>query len=818
MCIMSSASSNHREAEVERLREQVQQLEFEVARGREAEQELRLFQARRESHLANTPLAVIHWDTEFRVAEWNPGAQRIFGYSAEEAVGKHGCELIVSGEVRPLVEQVFRDLLKQTGGRRSTNENVTKAGTRILCEWYNTPVLDNDGNVVGAASIAQDVTEQVENAEALDRSEGMLRSILEYAPDVIMLVDSNARITYINHVASNYGRQDVLGQSVYEFVMPEQRSTVQFAVERVFVTGQPEEFEVQDLRNGRWYHTKIAPVLEEGRTNSVVMICLDVHQRVEQERELRDSKKTFETLAKNIPGVVYLCKNDDRYTVIYLSDEVEKLLGIPAGEFLADNISFVELYHPDDASVIPGAVSSAVDRRDRFHLTYRLKHANGSWVWVEEHGQGVFDDDGQLKFLEGTLFDVTAKREAEEELRKHRDELEDLVNLRTNELRTANHLLRSDYKRQVDLTRAALESEEKFRSLSDASPGPVLVTRPDDGRIIYVNQRLMQLLDVPGDQILGKRLSDFLVQPADSGELRRMLEEQGQVDDHELRLKRSNDSMIWTSASQRSVSIREEPIVLTILLDITERKLYAEQLRSKTRMLRRMLDIHDRDRQLVAYEIHDGIVQDMTGITMHLQGAAAKLTSDPPAARRDLDYAAGVLGEAIDEARRLIDGLRPGALEEDGMLRAVEQLCRQIEERHGIQTHCGIEVSFQRLAPAIEMAIYRIVQEGLNNIVKHSQSKTAFVSISQRNDVLVIRIEDEGVGFDPPRIKSRHYGLSGIRDRAKLLGGKARIKSQPGHGTRLRIKLPLDDVLMPDAWPDPTLDSDDDSSSDWRMA
>ncbi len=815
---MSNASSTHLEAEIKRLREQVQQLEAQAARGREAEQQLRLLQARRESHLAHTPLAVIHWDTAFRVVEWNPGAQRTFGYSAEEAVGKHGCELIVAAEVRPHVEQVFQGLLKQTGGERSTNENVTKAGGRILCEWYNTPVLDDDGKVIGAASIAQDVTEQVENAEALSQSEGMLRSIVEHAPDVIMLVDSNSRISYINYVAPNYRRQDVLGQSVYDFVMPEQRSIVQGAVERVFATGQPEEYEVQDQRNGRWYHTKIAPVVEEGQTKSVVMICLDVHERVEQQRELRESKRMFQTLATNIPGVVYLCNNDDRYTMIYLSDEMEKLSGIKAQEFLSDRVSFVDLYHPDDASVIPGAVASAIERRDRFHLTYRLKHADGRWIWVEEHGQGVFDEDGQLQFLEGTIFDVTAKRAADEELRKHRDELESLVNLKTSELRTANHLLRSDYKRQVDLTRAAHQSEEKFRSLCDASPGPVLVTGLNDGTIIYVNERLTQLLDVPGEQIVGKPLSDFLYDPADAAELQRLLAEHRVVDDHELRLRRRDDSLIWTSASQRGVSIHDEPIVLTILLDITERKLHAEQLRSKTRMLRRMLDIHDRDRQLIAYEIHDGVVQDMTGVTMHLQGAADKLTRDPAAARRDLDVAARVLGEAIDEARRLIDGLQPGTLENEGLLPAVEQLCRQTEFRHGIQTHCRIEVSFQRLAPTIEMAIYRIVQEGLNNIVNHSQSKSAFVSISQRQDVLLIKIEDEGIGFDPPRVKSRHYGLSGIRDRAKLLGGKARIKSQPGHGTRLRIKLPLQDVLMPADWPDQKIDSDEDSSSDWRMA
>ena len=90
--------------------------------------------------------------------------------------------------------------------------------------------------------------------------------------------------------------------------------------------------------------------------------------------------------------------------------------------------------------------------------------------------------------------------------------------------------------------------------------------------------------------------------------------------------------------------------------------------------------------------------------------------------------------------------------------------------------------------------------------------------LSQREDALVVKVEDWGVGFDPQRVESKRYGLTGIRDRAKLLGGKARIRTRPNEGTLLRIKLPLEDILLPSIWRQPEAESSgDDSSSDWGI-
>jgi diguanylate cyclase (GGDEF)-like protein/PAS domain S-box-containing protein len=115
-----------------------------------------------------TPLAVIEWDRNFRVVDWNPAAERIFGYAKAEAIGKHAMELILPESAKLHVAKIWANLLAGEGGFRSTNENVTKDHQTIYCEWYNTPLVDADGQTIGVSSLAQDVTEQKFAAERIN--------------------------------------------------------------------------------------------------------------------------------------------------------------------------------------------------------------------------------------------------------------------------------------------------------------------------------------------------------------------------------------------------------------------------------------------------------------------------------------------------------------------------------------------------------------------------------------------------------------------------------------------------------------------------
>ena len=132
----------------------------DITERRNAEEALRASREKLALHLKQTLLGVIEWDTEFRVREWNPAAEAIFGYSREEAIGQHAADIILPESTRSEVDSVWQELLHQKGGEFHTNQNITKDGRMILCEWINTALTDDSGAVVGVMGLARDITEQ----------------------------------------------------------------------------------------------------------------------------------------------------------------------------------------------------------------------------------------------------------------------------------------------------------------------------------------------------------------------------------------------------------------------------------------------------------------------------------------------------------------------------------------------------------------------------------------------------------------------------------------------------------------------------------
>jgi diguanylate cyclase (GGDEF)-like protein/PAS domain S-box-containing protein len=132
-----------------------------------AEKAMRFSHQRLLSHREHTPLAVIEWNTDFEVTDWNKAAERMFGFTKEEMLGRHPSERILPDSARDAVDAVWSELLNNTGGNRSRNENITNDGRTILCEWYNTPLTDNEGKVIGVASLVDDVTERTKSEETI---------------------------------------------------------------------------------------------------------------------------------------------------------------------------------------------------------------------------------------------------------------------------------------------------------------------------------------------------------------------------------------------------------------------------------------------------------------------------------------------------------------------------------------------------------------------------------------------------------------------------------------------------------------------------
>jgi two-component system, NarL family, sensor histidine kinase UhpB len=262
--------------------------------------------------------------------------------------------------------------------------------------------------------------------------------------------------------------------------------------------------------------------------------------------------------------------------------------------------------------------------------------------------------------------------------------------------------------------------------------------------------------------------------------------------DVEYRLKTKTGEYRWFSGRGHALwDAAGNPVRFAgAIRDITDRKRIEEALRSEQRLLHQLLNVHERERQLFAYEIHDGLSQHVTGSLMHLEAAAHAADPNSDFSRREFEHGVRLLREAVGEARRLLGGLRPPILDESGVVAAIEYLVSEVRQFIGDVTFSHA-VHFKRLAPPLESALFRIVQEALNNVRFHAQAHHVRVSLIEQGRGLRLEINDDGVGFDPTRVGDEHFGLQGIRERARLLDGTAVTNSTPGKGTRIVVVFPL---------------------------
>jgi signal transduction histidine kinase len=213
-------------------------------------------------------------------------------------------------------------------------------------------------------------------------------------------------------------------------------------------------------------------------------------------------------------------------------------------------------------------------------------------------------------------------------------------------------------------------------------------------------------------------------------------------------------------------------------------------LEAERRYLRYLITTQDRDRQLAAFDLHDGVVQTMTGALMRLESLQYKYP-DFAAGNEDYDTAVDLVREAIEETRRMIGGLRPPVIDERGIVGAVEYLIENQCRRENLKVDFIHDTQVVRLSALQESTIFRIVQEALHNAARHSDSPRARVCLRRRDDVIEVEITDWGKGFDVSTAARHRYGIRGIEERARLLQGNARIESRPGAGTTICVTLPL---------------------------
>jgi PAS domain S-box-containing protein len=346
--------------------------------------------------------------------------------------------------------------------------------------------------------------------------------------------------------------------------------------------------------------------------------------------------------------------------------------------------------------------------------------------------------------------------------------------------------------RQKEALRAA---ERKYRQIIENAGEGIFQSTPE-GCYLMANPALARMhgFDSPGELIRSRRdiSREIYVEPARRDEFKRLLEQHGLVRDFEHEMFRKDGSTIWISVNARAVRDETGKILYYegTAQDITKRKRAEEAARTYSR---RLIEAQEAERRRISRELHDQVGQILTAVKMNLHVLQQKIAAAEIVA--SIEDNMKVIDEAVDQVRDLSVDLRPHLLDDFGLVVALRWYLSRQTKRCGVVAEFTTESLSEddRFHSELETACFRIVQEALTNVVRHAKASRVSVTIERAGPELIMRILDDGSGFDMNKLRnsSPTLGLRGMEERAQALRGSIRIESAPQLGTEICVRFPV---------------------------
>ena len=268
--------------------------------------------------------------------------------------------------------------------------------------------------------------------------------------------------------------------------------------------------------------------------------------------------------------------------------------------------------------------------------------------------------------------------------------------------------------------------------------------------------------------------------------------------EYEIRGLKKNGDTIWVMRSLSLINYQDGPAISGVVQDMTKRRKAEEALRESDKELRilsnQLLSTEEKERKRIARELHDGIGQALSAIKFSVENSLRELRNSPDHAEfKSLETVIPLTQKTIEEVRRIVKDLRPSILDDLGILATINWFCREFQNVYsGIRIKREIEIHENDIPPPLKTAIYRILQEALNNVAKHSQADLVQLFLQKTDNRVELTIHDNGAGFDLSEAISlipsrRGFGLASMRERAELSGASFDIKSAEREGTTIRV-------------------------------
>ena len=480
------------------------------------------------------------------------------------------------------------------------------------------------------------------------------------------------------------------------------------------------------------------------------------------EESLIESELRFSNLADTAPVLIWM-SDPDKQTVYFNQPWLEfrgRSLEQERGQGWAEGI------HPDDLPNVVAKYHAAFDRRESFQLETRIRARDGEYHWMLASGTPRFTPSGSFLGYIGTVIDISEMKNVESTLRF---------------------------------------SEARYRAIVEDQTELICRLRPD-GIITFVNETYARYFgfERPSD-LIGGSFKPFIPESEKESIDAFMAEfsPARAVASIEHSVLLPNGDLRWHQWTDRAIYDDEGNLTefQCIGRDITERKLAEEAFHMTQRSLReshariqhlasRLMHLQEEERGRIASELHDGLGQSLAIIRNRVTICLRDI-EDAEKVREQLEEIAETTSSTIEEVREIAHNLRPVELDRLGLIQAVGSMAEKVSRSGSIDVSLDFDALDGLLTKETEISVYRIVQEGLNNLIKHSDATKVTVAIKRDADDLVVSVKDNGKGImtGPNGSGRGGFGLSSIEERSRILGGSFVVDSQPGAGTSLTVRF-----------------------------
>jgi PAS domain S-box-containing protein len=334
------------------------------------------------------------------------------------------------------------------------------------------------------------------------------------------------------------------------------------------------------------------------------------------------------------------------------------------------------------------------------------------------------------------------------------------------------------------------------RSLIEASLDP-LVTISADGKIMDVNRATELVTGVSRNHLIGSDFSDYFTEPEKAREGYKQVFQTGLVWDYPLAIRDSSGRIteVLYNAALYKNEVGEVQGVFAAARDITARKRAEEALRESENRLRllssQLISVQESERKRIAREIHDSIGQTLAAIKFGLESKLSQMGTGHAPPGVSIESIISLAQNGIEESRRIQMDLRPSILDDLGILATIGWFTREFQKVYShIFVEKQISVEENEIPDSLKTVLFRVMQEAINNVAKHSQADLVRLFLHKVEDKIELKIEDNGMGFDLENYR-KGLGLTSMRERTELSKGSFAIESTPGMGTTIKAQWPI---------------------------